>query len=140
MRRALPVVLLVTAGLFLSACGSDNSKASDGSSQSPAPEQITTDATTVATGLGKIVVIAASLQAAISDATKAAQIDGQVEPIWSTVEGTVKANDPDTYIALEDAYAVLQDAAKNADATKAAAGAKSVTDAIAAYLAKYPAS
>lgn len=140
MRRVAPIVLLVTAALLISGCGSDaKSSSSANTSQSPAPEQVTTDAATVATGLTRIKGIAASLVTSISDSAKAKEIDGQIEPIWQTVEGTVKKNDPDTYIALEDAYAVLEGAASDGDATKAAAGSASVAAAITAYLAKHPA-
>ncbi len=139
MRRAVATILLVLSGLLMSGCSGDDS-GGDALAQSPAPEQITTDAATVATGLGQITDIAAQIETSISDSPKATDLDGQIEPIWSTIEGTVKGNDPDAYISLEDAFAVLEEAAANTDATKAASGSTAVSETVTAYLNKYPGS
>src|SRR6478609_2363227 len=138
MRRAIPALVLVLTGLLMSGC-SDDAPGSGSSSQSPAPEEITTDAATVASGLHRIKDLASSIETSISDSSRATELDGQIEPIWATIEGTVKGNDPDIYIALEDAFAVLEEAAADGDATKAASGSDAVSDAVTEYLGEYAA-
>jgi hypothetical protein len=46
----------------------------------------------------------------------------------------VKANDPDAYIAIEDAMAQLE----SGDVAKAAAGAAAIATAVSAYVAAFP--
>jgi hypothetical protein len=137
MLRSPVTAVLLTTGLLLVGCGSGDSAST--SSASAAPESVTTTPAAVAAGLGKIVTIAADVKANISEKGKATMIDKGIEPIWATVEGTVKGNDADAYLAFEDAFAVLENAAKDGDAAKAAAGSDAVSKAASAYLAKYPA-
>lgn len=139
MRRVSVLAILLTGAVLLTGCGSDDDKAASSSSSTPAPESVTTSPEAVKVGLNKIVGIAADIKAAISDKTRATTLDEGIEPIWSTIEGTVKHNDSDTYIALEDAFAVLENAVSSSNASKAAAGADAVATAVSAYLAKYPA-
>ena len=46
----------------------------------------------------------------------------------------MKANDPDAYVAIEDAMALLE----SGDATKAATGATAIATAISSYVAAFP--
>jgi len=137
--RVLATALVLTGALALTGCGSSDDDGKAGASATPAPEQVTTSPQAVKVGLGKIVGIAAQIKEQIADKDKATPLDEGIEPIWATIEGTVKKNDADTYIALEDAFALLEDAVSSGDATKATSGAQAVTKAVAAYLAKYPA-
>jgi len=127
---------LVTGMLLLglAACGDSSGKAT-----SPAPEDVRASAATVAAGLKQIETTAASIAtAAATDKSRAKDLDGQIEPVWMTIEGTVKANDPDAYITFEDNFSNLEKAADSGDATKAQSAATAVSQAVTAYLAKYP--
>jgi hypothetical protein len=93
----------------------------------------------VAAGLQKIQDMAAgSARAAGADAAKAEQLQGGIEPVWETIESTVKANDSTAYVALEDNFTLLKIAAKGSDSTKASTAAESVSAAAKDYLAKHP--
>lgn len=139
--KAVAVLLAVAAaGGPLAACsgGGTTAAAPASSTGSAAPEdQRTTDAA-VADGLKKIEGIAGQIATTASaDKAKASDLVGQIEPLWKPVEGTIKANDQDTYLAFEDAFAVLGNAAKAGDAAAAAKGATAVTTAATNYLAKH---
>src|SRR5262249_36993935 len=88
---------------------------------SGAPEDQRTSAAAVAAGLRNIQVIAGQIaRTAASDKGKAMELSAQIEPRWQPIEGTVKANDQDAYLAFEDAFALLEIAAKDGDGAKAA--------------------
>jgi hypothetical protein len=92
----------------------------------------------VATGLRKIDQLAKEIAgSAGSDKARAASLDGEIEPTWKPIEGTVKQNDQNTYLAMEDSFAVLEKAADDGDAAAAAKGSAAVSSAVQAYLAKY---
>jgi len=76
-------------------------------------------------------------ESAGTDKARAASLDGQIEPTWKTIEDTVKQNDQNTYLAMEDNFAVLEKAADEGDAAAAAKGSAGVSSAVQAYLAKY---
>ena len=145
MRGVRVVALGVGLSLLGAACSSDSKKTDTSAgaaaaSSSPAPEDVRASATAVTAGLTKIDAITKQIATtAGTDKTKAKDLAGQIEPVWRTIEGTLKANDPDSYIAFEDAFAVLEKAVDEGDAAKAQEGATSVSTAVAAYLAKYPA-
>lgn len=103
------------------------------------PEEQRTSAAAVATGLNNIQGIAGQIASTTSsDKAKAGELAEEIEPQWAPIEGTIKANDPDTYIAFEDAFAVLEDAVETGDATAATKGSETVTTTAKAYLAKHP--
>jgi hypothetical protein len=136
--RRLPATLVLLAGvMLLTGCSSSSNPTP--TSSSPAPEAVTTSAAAVQTGLKQIVGLAASIKAQIGAGSRAKSLDAGIEPIWATVEGTVKKNDSDSYLALEDAFAVLQTAVTAGDASQAAAGYDAVSKAVTAYLARFPA-
>jgi hypothetical protein len=96
------------------------------------------NAAEVATGLRKIDQIARQIaESAGTDKARAASLDGQIEPTWKPIEDTVKANDQNTYLAMEDNFAVLEKAADDGDAAAAAKGSASISSAVQDYLAKY---
>ncbi|MFN2477647.1 MAG: hypothetical protein ABR615_00510 [Pseudonocardiaceae bacterium] len=102
-----------------------------------APEQPAT-AADVATGLRKIDQIAKQIaETAGTDKARAVNLDSQLEPIWKQIEDTVKVNDQETYLAIEDGFAVLERAADEGNAAAAAKGSAGITSAVQPYLAKY---
>lgn len=93
----------------------------------------------VASGLQKIQDIAAnSAKAAGKDGARAEQLQAGIEPVWEEIEGAVRGNDTDTYVALEDNFTLLKIAAKGGDASKASTAAEKLSGAVEDYLAKYP--
>lgn len=142
MRFTGALAASVMAVAALTACGGSSSTGSDtaaaASQTTPAPEEQTTTAAAVATGLATLKDVSSQIVASAADATKAGDLVEQLEPAWQPIEGTVKANDSSTYLAIEDAFALLEDAAKSGDATKASQGADGLKAAVDGYLAKYP--
>jgi hypothetical protein len=111
------------------------------STSSQAPEEKRATAAEVATGLRKIDDTAKGVASkAAADKAGAQALDAQIEPVWKTVEGTVKANSQDGYATFEDSFGLLESAANAGDAAKAGAASTAVSKAVADYLAKYPAS
>jgi hypothetical protein len=95
----------------------------------------------VATGLRKIDDTAKGVAArAAGDKAGAQALDAQIEPVWKTIEGTVKANSADGYATFEDNFPLLESAANAGDAAKAGTASAAVSKAVSDYLAKYPAS
>ncbi|MDQ2789937.1 MAG: hypothetical protein M3Y73_09575 [Actinomycetota bacterium] len=92
----------------------------------------------VAANLRKIEQIAGQIaQSAGTDKAEAISLDGRLEPIWKQIEGTVRHNNEDTYLAMEDSFAVLEKAADQGNAAAAAKGSAGITSAVQPYLAKY---
>jgi hypothetical protein len=127
-------VVLATLALFAGACGNDTDTESKA-----APEEKRTSAADVASGLAKIDASAKAVAAqAGTDKAKAEEASGQIEPVWEDIEGTVKANDQETYLTFEDNFALLENAAKDGDAAKASTAAAGVSKAVSDYVARYP--
>ena len=94
---------------------------------------------TVAAGLQKIQDIAiGSAEAVGKDNAKAEQLQGDIEPVWQEIEDTVRANDSNAYVALEDSFTLLKIAAKGADPSRASTAADDLSSAAKGYLAKHP--
>jgi hypothetical protein len=134
MRRLITALALV--GALAGLVGCSGSSGSSGESDtaattSVAPEEKRTTAAAVATGIKGIDTLAAKIGAASADAGKT--LSEGIEPLWQPIEGTVKANDADTYLAFEDNFALLE----SGDVAKAQRGAAGVKAAAAAYLAKF---
>src|SRR5689334_5940949 len=108
-KRTLAVAataLVVFLGLGTAACSSSSSEGSSAATTTAPEEARTTDAK-VAEGLAAINTTAGKVTAAAAvDKANAAKLDEDIEPVWAKIEGTVKANSEDTYIAFEDAFAV----------------------------------
>jgi hypothetical protein len=132
----------VALGLALGACSSgDNKKVTENSpaSATAAPEDARAPDEQVATGLKQIQDISAEAAKAVgSDQAKAQQLSDEIEPVWSTIEGTVKANDIESYLTFEDSFAALKDAAGSGDTAKAQDATTAIAATVATYLAKYP--
>ena len=57
---------------------------------------------------------------------------------WRTYEGTVRAKEPDIYLAIEDEFANLQKALDDGDAAVAEDAQTKIQAAVDEYLAKHP--
>ena len=92
----------------------------------------------IATNMRKIEQIAQQVShLAGTNKAKAVSLDAQIEPLWRPIEATVRLNDQDTYLALEDGFAALEQAANEGNAAVAAKGSAGITSTVQAYLAKY---
>ncbi|HXT43532.1 MAG TPA: hypothetical protein VN748_05370 [Pseudonocardiaceae bacterium] len=133
---------MVVSAVGLAGCsgGGDTSvaPAAPTTTSAAAPQEQSANAAEVAAGLRKIDQLAKGIaESAGTDKARAASIDGQIEPTWKPIEDTVKANDQDTYLTMEDNFAVLEKAADEGDAAAATKGSAAISSAVQAYLAKY---
>jgi hypothetical protein len=138
--RSWSLMLVVIGAVGLVGCsggGGTPAGSPAPTSAAAAPEQPVT-AAEVATCLRKIDQIAKqTAETAGADKAKAVSLDGQIEPIWKTIEGTVRRNNQDTYLAMEDGFAVLEKSADDGNASAAAKGSATISSAVQSYLAKY---
>lgn len=140
-RSLIPLVAALALALTLAACGSDEPSSSDAtaapgaSAESEGSYEIVSDAE-VATGIAT----SESDMQALATAGKATeeQVDELFEG-WEGYEGTVKQNDPDTYLALEDALGAFKKAAAGSDQAGMTKALGDFTTAASAYLADHPA-
>jgi hypothetical protein len=136
MWGAVAVLLALTLGGV--ACGSGGGKSKDTAS-SQAPEDHRASAAEVTAGLRGIDSLAAQIGlAASADAKSAKGLNAGIEPAWKAIEGTVRANDKDIYIRFEDDFAALTQGAEAGDGPKAQQAAADVSQAVKAYLGKFP--
>lgn len=140
--RSWSLMLMVVSAVGLAGCsgGGDTSTASGppATTSAAAPQEQSASAAEVAAGLRKIDQLAKGIAGSVgTDKAKAASLDGQIEPAWKPIEDTVKANDQDTYLTMEDNFAVLEKAADDGDAAAATKGSAAISSAVQAYLAKY---
>jgi hypothetical protein len=133
--RAVAVLLaLTTAGVACSSGGGGKDKES-----APAPEDHRAPAAEVTAGLRQIDGLGAQISlAASADAKSAKALNAGIEPAWQAIEGTIRANDKDLYIRFEDDFAALEKAADTGDGPKAQEAAADISEAVKAYLAKFP--
>lgn len=103
-----------------------------------AAESAKVPATEVAEGLSTIQVIAGDVVSAGANKAKAAMIAEGIEPIWSRIEDTIKANDGNSYESLEKGIEGLEEAAAAGDAAKAGGAAGVIASAVKVYVAKFP--
>jgi hypothetical protein len=136
-------VLAAALATGLSACGGSSSHA-----DSPAvgtehgnltPEEVRAPDSEVADGLGKLKDIVNQIgDSASSDNNHAKELQAQIEPIWESIEGTIKANDSNAYLTFEDQFAVIGKAVSQKDDTSARAAAALVNSTANSYLAAHP--
>jgi hypothetical protein len=137
---------LLSGALVLgtSACGSKDSDANQpavGTEHGDlAPEDVHAPDAEVADGLGKIKGIVDEIgTSAATDNNHAKDLQGEIEPIWASIEGTVKANDSNAYLTFEDQFAVIGKAVTQKDESSAKTAAALVDKTADTYLAAHPA-
>ena len=127
--------------LLPGACSSSSSDSanSSGGATTLAPEEVKAPAAEVTKGLNEIKVIAADIAAkAGTDKAAAKASSDMIEPVWRTIEGTIKGNSADTYLTFEDDFTALANAADSGDAANARTAAAAVDKAVTDYLAQHP--
>jgi hypothetical protein len=132
---------LALAGLIgLSSCGSDDKTSSTSVADaggSVAPEDVKVPPAVVTAGLIKLPATIASAIAAIGTPNAEAKV-AEIEAEWFSFEGTVRATDPDIYLAIEDQLDPVQDQIKAGDSAAATATAATLSDLFNQYMTKYP--
>jgi hypothetical protein len=156
--RVAIVLAALAAGAALSACGGgdDGTASSDAAAPSIATApagsvstSTTTSGTTDEAGeeegspeshIAPDAAVAAGLKrlkgvgATVATAGGGGDARDAVEKVWQPIEGTVKRNEPDLYLDVEDSFELLA----NGDTGDAKRGAQRLGQAVDAYLAKHP--
>jgi hypothetical protein len=140
------MAFVLTVGVGLAACGGDDDDSSgsgsgsgSGIESSVAPEDLRASDADVAAGLADIKSIATRAAGAVeAGSPDATSLNDTIEAAWKPIEGTIKANDADAYIAFEDNFAVLGNAVDDEDATKAGDAAEIINTTADKYLAEHP--
>jgi len=135
--RRLAVAAMLAVVLPFSACSSDDDAADSGPTTTSPEQKISSDAE-VAAGLAQMQTLVDDLEAAGPDTAKAAAARDAMTPIWLGIEGTIKKNEPDIYVDIEDSMSLLS-ASVEGDEEKGATGIADIRTSITDYLAKYPA-
>jgi hypothetical protein len=133
---------MLAASVGLGACGGDESDGTGAaatttaaSTSTAAPEDHIAPDAEVAAGLVKLKAVGATIAAA-ADGDAAKKAAAGLEPVWQPIEGTVKKNENGIYLDVEDSFQRLESG--NLDNAKK--GARALSAAVDAYLAKHPAS
>jgi hypothetical protein len=135
------VVAIVAMGVVLGACGGDDNGPSSSAATSDAattqasagPEDTIAPDAAVGAGLVKLKGVAEKVADASDADTSKAAAEG-LETVWKPIEGTVKKNEPDLYLDVEDSFERLA----SGDLDNAKQGEQDLTKAVDAYLAKHP--
>lgn len=144
-RLAGSLLVVLTIGGLVAACGDDDDSGTVGGGGSTttttAPEDARASDADVADGLATIDGLGKDIAAAVQggDTAGADDLHSQIEPVWERIEGTIKANDEDTYLTFEDAFAALGLAIDGKDAAKASEASTTISTAVAEYLKAHPA-
>ena len=102
------------------------------------PEDVIVPDATVTAGLKQAITDMNTLADGVANGTATDDQFEEVHEGWESFEGTVKQNDVDSYLALEDALAAMQKAVSEKDAAAAKTAASDFETAANAYLAKHP--
>jgi hypothetical protein len=136
-RFALAAAMLVLS-VALGACGGDDGSAGGasgaGATQAGAsPEDTIAPDAEVGAGLVKLKGVAEKVADAPDGDASNEAAEG-LEEVWEPIEGTVKKNEPDLYIEVEDSFERLS----SGDLDNAKKGEQSLVQAVDAYIAKHP--
>jgi hypothetical protein len=144
LRAGLAAAFLL---LGVAACGDDDSSSdtsdttasASASASGTSPEDLRTTDEAVATGLGELTAVVGEIAGAVgTDDDHAEELVPQIEEIWQPIEGTIRENDQDAYLAFEDNFAVMENAVEESDADLAAQAETAINEAADAYLAEFP--
>ncbi len=143
-RRLVAVVVACAAlSVLVSACGDDSGSSSSATTaasadETGAPEDVIAPDAEVTAGLNQAITDMHALADGVANGTAT---DAQFEEVhqgWEAIEGTIKQNNPEAYLGLEDALAAMQKAIKDKDATAAKSAASDFEADATAYLAEHP--
>jgi hypothetical protein len=133
------IAAMLAVGVALGACGGDDNDSGGSSSgaattqAAPSPEDTIAPDAEVGAGLVKLKAVAEKAAGA-PDGTESKEAAEGLEEVWEPIEGTVKKNEPDLYIEVEDSFERLS----SGDLDNAKKGEASLVQAVDAYIAKHP--
>jgi iron uptake system EfeUOB component EfeO/EfeM len=133
------VAAMVAMTVALGACGGDDNDSGASSSDAAttqaaaSPEDTIAPDAVVGAGLVKLKGVAERVADA-SDGETSKEAAERLETVWKPIEGTVKKNEPDLYLDVEDSFERLS----SGDLDNAKQGEQDLTKAVNAYLAKHP--
>ena len=135
---ALSVAALVGLGA-LAACGSDSKKSNATSAASTAGSpggsyEIVPDSA-VTKGLAD--TIAAMSKLTTAGGASEAEYQSQVHSLWQSYEGTVKQNEPNDYLAFEEALGAFESAGAKKDLAGMTSATTKFSTTAAGYLVKH---
>ena len=143
--RRLVALLAVGAALsaFVSACGDDSDSGSSAttaasSDETGSPEDVIVPDAEVTAGLNQSITDMHALADGVADGTATDAEFEEIHEGWESYEGTVKENNPEAYLGLEDALAAMQKAVSEKDAAAATQAASDFEADATAYLAEHP--
>jgi hypothetical protein len=145
MRRVGICLLLVASGAALSGCSSSTGGAASSTTSAAAPvpttepTEIVPDAEVTA-GLATVRGLAAQVAGALgtSDQATAKARAKEMYDAWYRFEATVRKNDKDLYLQMEDGMADIQAGARDARVDRVNKGIGDLTEGATAYLGKHP--
>jgi hypothetical protein len=148
MRRVgLCLVLAAAGALALAGCGSSGAGSTaptttgvpDGAASTTEPTAIVPDAAVTA-GLAAVQTQAGKVEDALgTGGPETAKTESkQMYELWYGFEATVRQNDKDLYLQMEDGLADIQAGARDGKADRIERGLKDLQDGAAAYLGKHP--
>jgi hypothetical protein len=114
--------------------GADSASSGSGEDEDEgSPESHIAPDAEVTAGLGKLKGVGDTVAAAADGGASKAAAEG-LEPVWQPIEGTVKKNEPDIYLDIEDSFQRME----GGDLANAKKGAAAMQTAVDDYLAKHP--
>ena len=134
--------LSLMATLAFTACGSDDKQTSSTTAGTAAatttsPEDVIVPDSVVTAGLTNLPTTIAAAIAAIGTPEAKAKL-AMIEQEWAGFEGTVRQNDTDLYLAIEDQLTPLQRQIEAGDSATAKTTAEALNGLFDQYKAKYP--
>jgi hypothetical protein len=145
LRRVVAVLVAGAAlSVFVSACGDDSGSSSADSTgaanteSGESPEEVIVPDSQVTAGLNQMITDMSTLAAGVADGTATSAQSDAVHTVWASFEGTVKQNNVDGYLAIEDALGAMQKAVSDKDAAAAKQASDDLETAANAYLAEHP--
>jgi hypothetical protein len=137
VRRSAVVAMCAFAAMWLTSCGADSPSGESGASGTT-PEQHFASGAAVTAGLNHMISTASELEAAVAVGATVGDAQAQLEVDWQQVEGTVRQNEPDIYLHVEDALGGFDAAARGGNASETTRFAVDLASAIRGYLTKHP--
>lgn len=144
--RTLIMAGALTAPLGLAACGSSSSSSGSTSNESAESSEAAEESeghevvpdSEVTAGLAALLKLGATAVANVAAGQGSTGDLDAMEAKWASFEGTIKQNEVDLYLEMEDNLANLRSAVKDGDSTAATAAMAALSKASVAYLAKHP--
>ena len=113
--------------------GADSASSGDDDEDEGSPESHIAPDAEVTAGLAALKAVGDKVAARADGAGSKAAAEG-LEPVWQPIEGTVKKNEPDIYLDIEDSFQRME----SGDLANAKKGAAAMQTAVDDYLAKHP--